>query len=46
MWHNTIERLKCYSDPTEFERLCADLLLRACFADSLPREHMLDAAEL
>ena len=37
MWRETIARLDAFSDPTEFERLCADVLVRAGFADIVPR---------
>jgi len=37
VWHETTARLAEYSDTKEFERLCADLLVRSGFADIIPR---------
>jgi hypothetical protein len=37
MWHETISRLDSFTDDAEFERLAADILIRAGFADIIPR---------
>jgi len=37
MWHATMARIAEYSDVREFERMCADLLVRFGFADIIPR---------
>jgi hypothetical protein len=37
MWNETVARLREFTDPTEFERLCADLLTRSGFPDVVPR---------
>ncbi|MBA7481226.1 hypothetical protein ES707_16696 [subsurface metagenome] len=37
MWHETLAKLRHFTDTVEFERMCTDLLKRSGFVDIVPR---------